>query len=189
MAATLLLPAACCLACCVWLQLLRLLLGGNACVARRGDWWERLAINLEHQGLAEQALEVGGRPLLGRAVVAGAAASLYNDALGEFKRRAGCLSRHVSEASSTCSTRRTAQALEVRGYVRDVGQGKEHCVYGRCLQDRQGPLQHALSQQARVGTKKLAGGGEGGGAEAAWMEGRGRVSMRFFGGVLVGTRQ
>ncbi|WIA36406.1 hypothetical protein OEZ86_007718 [Tetradesmus obliquus] len=37
--------------------LLRLLLGGNGCVARRGDWWERLAINLEHQGLAEQALE------------------------------------------------------------------------------------------------------------------------------------
>jgi hypothetical protein len=40
------------------LQLLRLLLGGNGCVSRRGDWWERLAINLEHQGLAEQALEV-----------------------------------------------------------------------------------------------------------------------------------
>ncbi|KAF6253759.1 hypothetical protein COO60DRAFT_391875 [Scenedesmus sp. NREL 46B-D3] len=39
-------------------ELLRLLLGGNGCVARRGDWWERLAINLEHQGLAEQALEV-----------------------------------------------------------------------------------------------------------------------------------
>uniref|UniRef100_A0A383VBR8 Fanconi-associated nuclease n=1 Tax=Tetradesmus obliquus TaxID=3088 RepID=A0A383VBR8_TETOB len=38
-------------------ELLRLLLGGNGCVARRGDWWERLAINLEHQGLAEQALE------------------------------------------------------------------------------------------------------------------------------------
>jgi hypothetical protein len=40
------------------LQLLRLLLGGNGCVARRGDWWQRLAINLEHLGLAEQALEV-----------------------------------------------------------------------------------------------------------------------------------
>ncbi|WIA16211.1 hypothetical protein OEZ85_012924 [Tetradesmus obliquus] len=38
-------------------ELLRLLLGGNGCVVRRGDWWERLAINLEHQGLAEQALE------------------------------------------------------------------------------------------------------------------------------------
>lgn len=39
-------------------ELLRLLLGGNACVGRRGEWWERLAINLEHQGLPEQALEV-----------------------------------------------------------------------------------------------------------------------------------
>jgi hypothetical protein len=52
--------AACCLHCCACVQLLRLLLGGNGCVARRGDWWERLAINLEHQGLAEQALEVRG---------------------------------------------------------------------------------------------------------------------------------
>jgi hypothetical protein len=40
-------------------EVLRLLLGGNACVTRRGDWWTRLAINLEHQGLVEQALEVG----------------------------------------------------------------------------------------------------------------------------------
>lgn len=40
-------------------DLLRLLLGGNACVGRRGEWWERLAINLEHMGLTEQALEVG----------------------------------------------------------------------------------------------------------------------------------
>eukprot|EP00878_Enallax_costatus_P015138 GHUV01015850.1.p1 GENE.GHUV01015850.1~~GHUV01015850.1.p1 ORF type:complete len:977 (+),score=369.04 GHUV01015850.1:95-3025(+) len=38
-------------------DLLRVLLGGNACVGRRGEWWERLAINLEHQGLPEQALE------------------------------------------------------------------------------------------------------------------------------------
>jgi hypothetical protein len=50
--------AACFLGCCRCVQLLRLLLGGNGCVARRGDWWERLAINLEHMGLAEQALEV-----------------------------------------------------------------------------------------------------------------------------------
>lgn len=39
-------------------DLLQLLLGGNACVGRRGEWWERLAVNLEHQGLPEQALEV-----------------------------------------------------------------------------------------------------------------------------------
>eukprot|EP00775_Hariotina_reticulata_P006708 gene6708-6929_t len=38
-------------------EVLRLLLGGNACVTRRGDWWTRLAINLEHQGQVEQALE------------------------------------------------------------------------------------------------------------------------------------
>lgn len=41
-------------------ELLRVLLGGNACVGRRGEWWERLAINLEHQGMPEQALEVSG---------------------------------------------------------------------------------------------------------------------------------
>lgn len=41
-------------------ELLRLLLGGNACVGRRGDWWTRLAINLEHLGRTEDALEVGG---------------------------------------------------------------------------------------------------------------------------------
>jgi hypothetical protein len=29
-------------------DLLRLLLGGNACPARRGAWWTRLSINLEH---------------------------------------------------------------------------------------------------------------------------------------------
>lgn len=29
-------------------DLLRLLLGGNACLARRGAWWTRLSINLEH---------------------------------------------------------------------------------------------------------------------------------------------
>jgi Fanconi-associated nuclease 1 len=39
-------------------ELLRLLLGGNACVGRRGDWWTRLAINLEHLGRTEDALEV-----------------------------------------------------------------------------------------------------------------------------------
>lgn len=39
-------------------ELLRLLLGGNACPGRRGEWWERLAINLEHVGDTEQALEV-----------------------------------------------------------------------------------------------------------------------------------
>lgn len=38
-------------------ELLRLLLGGNACLSRRGDWWTRLAVDLEHQGLAEAALE------------------------------------------------------------------------------------------------------------------------------------
>lgn len=41
-------------------ELLRLLLGGNACVGRRGDWWTRLAINLEHLGRTEDALEVSG---------------------------------------------------------------------------------------------------------------------------------
>jgi Fanconi-associated nuclease 1 len=40
-------------------ELLQLLLGGNACVGRRGEWWTRLAINLEHLGQAEDALEVG----------------------------------------------------------------------------------------------------------------------------------
>jgi Fanconi-associated nuclease 1 len=39
-------------------ELLRLLLGGNACVARRGEWWSRLAINLQHLGRTEDALEV-----------------------------------------------------------------------------------------------------------------------------------
>lgn len=29
-------------------QLLQLLLGGNACLGRRGEWWTRLSINLEH---------------------------------------------------------------------------------------------------------------------------------------------
>jgi Fanconi-associated nuclease 1 len=42
-------------------ELLRLLLGGNACVGRRGDWWTRLAINLEHLGRTEDALEVSCR--------------------------------------------------------------------------------------------------------------------------------
>jgi hypothetical protein len=42
-------------------ELLRLLLGGNACVGRRGDWWTRLAINLEHLGRTEDALEVSSR--------------------------------------------------------------------------------------------------------------------------------
>jgi len=41
-------------------DLLRLLLGGNACVGRRGDWWTRLAINLEHLRRTEDALEVSG---------------------------------------------------------------------------------------------------------------------------------
>lgn len=40
------------------IDVLRLLLGGNACVGRRGDWWTRLAINLEHLGRTEDALEV-----------------------------------------------------------------------------------------------------------------------------------
>jgi hypothetical protein len=39
-------------------ELLRVLLGGNACVGRRGEWWTRLAINLEHLGRTEDALEV-----------------------------------------------------------------------------------------------------------------------------------
>ncbi|GBF88189.1 fanconi-associated nuclease [Raphidocelis subcapitata] len=38
-------------------ELLRLLLGGNACVARRGAWWARLSINLEHLKQADAALE------------------------------------------------------------------------------------------------------------------------------------
>ena len=38
-------------------ELLQLLLGGNACVARRGMWWLRLSINLEHLGQADAALE------------------------------------------------------------------------------------------------------------------------------------
>jgi Fanconi-associated nuclease 1 len=41
-------------------ELLQLLLGGNACVGRRGEWWARLAIDLEHLGQEEAALEVGG---------------------------------------------------------------------------------------------------------------------------------
>lgn len=46
-------------------ELLRLLLGGNACVGRRGDWWARLAINLEHLGRTEDALEVRWRGWVG----------------------------------------------------------------------------------------------------------------------------
>ena len=39
-------------------ELLQLLLGGNACPARRGTWWLRLSINLEHLKDADAALEV-----------------------------------------------------------------------------------------------------------------------------------
>lgn len=49
-----------------WIEavdLLRLLLGGNACVGRRGDWWTRLAINLEHLHRTEDALEVSARTI------------------------------------------------------------------------------------------------------------------------------
>lgn len=34
-------------------DLLRLLLGGNACPARRGAWWTRLSINLEHMKVSK----------------------------------------------------------------------------------------------------------------------------------------
>lgn len=39
-------------------DLLQLLLGGNACLARRGAWWTRLSINLEHLKNVDAALEV-----------------------------------------------------------------------------------------------------------------------------------
>jgi hypothetical protein len=38
-------------------DLLQLLLGGNACLARRGTWWGRLSINLEHLKRPDDALE------------------------------------------------------------------------------------------------------------------------------------
>ncbi len=40
-------------------DLLQRLLGGNCCPSRRGLWWLRLSINLEHLGRVEIALEVG----------------------------------------------------------------------------------------------------------------------------------
>jgi len=39
-------------------DLLQLLLGGNACLSRRGTWWMRLSINLEHLKQSDAALEV-----------------------------------------------------------------------------------------------------------------------------------
>jgi Fanconi-associated nuclease 1 len=39
-------------------ELLQLLLGGNACLSRRGTWWCRLSINLEHLKQVDAALEV-----------------------------------------------------------------------------------------------------------------------------------
>ncbi|CAD7696975.1 unnamed protein product [Ostreobium quekettii] len=36
---------------------LRSLLGGNCCPSRRGYWWNRLAVNLEHIGRHDEALE------------------------------------------------------------------------------------------------------------------------------------
>jgi len=41
-------------------ELLQALLGGNACPARRGYWWLRLSIDLEHAGQSDSALEVRG---------------------------------------------------------------------------------------------------------------------------------
>ena len=38
---------------------LRCLLGGNCCPSRRGYWWNRLVLNLEHVNRREEALEVG----------------------------------------------------------------------------------------------------------------------------------
>ncbi|KAK9819580.1 hypothetical protein WJX81_006116 [Elliptochloris bilobata] len=39
-------------------DLLRLLLGGECCYNRRGEWWVRLSIDTEHLGRPEEALEV-----------------------------------------------------------------------------------------------------------------------------------
>ena len=40
-------------------ELLQLLLGGNACPARRGTWWARLSINLEHLKQVSAAMALG----------------------------------------------------------------------------------------------------------------------------------
>lgn len=40
------------------IDLIQLLLGGNCCPGRRGEWWCRLSINLEHLGDVDAALEV-----------------------------------------------------------------------------------------------------------------------------------
>ncbi len=41
--------------------LLRALLCGRCCPGRRGEWWLRLSVDLQHLGRGEAALRVGQR--------------------------------------------------------------------------------------------------------------------------------